>query len=386
MKVHRILVSLSLIIFLAACATNGIDGPDGDQTRQWLLSGEPLVADGGPLEPVAEENVLQLDEDMRRFVATATAGSKSARDKVQGLLSAVIGSNGLGITYNPSASYSAPETFARREANCLSFTLMMVSMLRHVGVDARFNDVNVPLLSDLRDESTLVFYKHINAIVQFSEQHRAVLDLNMEEYDTTYTQVEIDDDSAVAQYYNNRAMELLQQGQPRAAFPYLAKAIALDPNQSYLWSNLGSLYQRAGKLQPARAAFELALSEDHRDLVAMSNAARLYATLGDTKRAAELSDRVVRFRAANPYYRYVLAVNAYIHADYNAAREELTEAIRLYKEEHRFHFLLGAAYEKLGMREAAEQSMHTALQLTTDQKQVARYRNKMDRLLTTNRY
>lgn len=377
----RSLIVLLFPILLAACATNGLDGPDGDQTRQWLLSGEPLQA-GVPIGVLPEENVLVLTDEMKDFVARVTAGQETPRDKVQAMLSAVIGGNGLGIIYNPSASYTAAETYTRREANCLSFTLMMVSMLRHVGVDARFNDVNVPLLSDLRDESTLVFYKHINAIVQFSEQHRAVLDLNMQEYDTTYTQEEIGDESAAAQYYNNRAMEMLQQGHSATAFPYLVKAIELDPHQSYLWSNLGSLYQRAGKLEAARAAFELALSEDHRDLVAMSNAARLYAALGDTERAAELSDRVARFRAANPYYRYVLAVNAYLHADYDAARLELTEAIRLYKQEHRFHFLLGAAYEKLGMREAAEQSLHTALELATDEKQAARYRNKMDRLLT----
>lgn len=377
----RFLLAVLLPCLLAACATSGLDGPDGDRTRQWLTSGEALDA-GVPIGAVPDENVLALSDEMKAFVDRVTAGQDSSRDKVQAMLSAVIGADGLGIVYNPSASWSAAETFTRREANCLSFTLMMVAMLRHAGVDARFNDVNVPLLSDLRDESTLVFYKHINAIVQFSEQHRAVLDLNMQEYDTTYTQHEIGQQSAAAQYYNNRAMEILQQGQPAAAFPYLVKAIELDPHQSYLWSNLGSLYQRAGKLQPARAAFEVALSEDHRDLVAMSNAARLYAVLGDTRRAEELAERVARFRAANPYYRYVLAVNAYIHADYDAARVELTEAIRLYKQEHRFHFLLGAAYEKLGMREAAEQSMHTALELATDEKQAARYRNKMDRLLT----
>lgn len=381
MKTLRLL-TLLFPLLLGACASTGIADLRSEESRQWLLSGEPLVAGGILPADLPEENVLMLDEDMKAFVASATAGKVTARDKVAALLGAVIGPGSVGIRYNPSASYSARETFARREANCLSFTLMMVSMLRHIGVDARYNDVNIPLLSDLRDESTLVFYKHINAIVQFSEQHRAVLDLNMQEYDTSFTQEEITDAAAVAQYYNNRAMELLQRGQVEPAFGYLAKAITMDPDESYLWSNLGSLYQRAGKLQPARAAFEIAIGEDSRNLVAMSNAARLYATLGETERASELAGRVERFRSENPYYRYVQAVNAYLHADYDGARQELTEAIRLYQQEHRFHFLLGAAYEKLGMHEAAEQSMHTALELATDEKQVARYRNKMDRLRT----
>lgn len=381
MHTFRLLIMVCALS-LGACAANGVAEMHSENTRQWLLSGESIVAGGIRGADLPEEDVLILDEDMKAFLANATAGKTTARDKVSALLSAVIGPASMGIRYNPSASFTPRETFARREANCLSFTLMMVAMLRHIGIDARFNDVNVPLLSDLRDESTLVFYKHINAIVQFSELHRAVLDLNMQEYDTSYIQEEITDNAAVAQYYNNRAMEILQQGQFEPALRYLVKAIALHPHVSYLWSNLGSLYQRAGKLQQARAAFEIALGEDSRDLVAMSNAARLYAVLGDARRAAELSGRVARFRAGNPYYRYVQAVNAYLHADYDGARQELTEAIRLYKQEHRFHFLLGAAYEKLGMHEAAEQSMHTALELATDEKQIARYRDKFDRLRT----
>jgi Flp pilus assembly protein TadD len=175
-------------------------------------------------------------------------------------------------------------------------------------------------------------------------------------------------------------MEFLQQGDAIRAFPYLARAIELEPKQSYVWNNLGSLYERAGNLHAARLAFEVALSERRGDLVAMSNASRVYQALGDTARADDLARRVATFRLSNPYFRYLQAMDAFRQQDYQKARDEVAAAIRLYRPEHRFHFLLGAIYERLGLHEQARASMREALTLTRDEKQIARYRDKMERL------
>lgn len=373
---------LLILLLISGCAATSVSGPEANSARQWLLGGEALFGGPAPAVALAEAEVLSLDPSMEQFAERATAGWGTHRGKVTALIKAVIDPAGLNLQYKPTASFTARETFSHRRANCLSFTLMMVAMLRHLGVDARFNDVDVPLIWDIHDETTLLFYKHINSIVDFTWEGRAVMDLNMDEYDVSYEQRLISDEAAIAQYYNNRAMELLQQGDLRAAFPYLAKAISLEPRQSYLWNNLGSLYQRAGKLQAAKAAFEVALKERGSGAVVMSNAARLYAVLGDSKRAAELTRRVAAFRDANPYFRYVRAISAFRESDYETARDEAVAAIRLYKIEHRFHFLLGAIYEKLGLHEQAVKSVNTALSLTTDEKQLARYRNKLDRLFS----
>lgn len=378
------LVLLLALTQFAGCASTGTSIGRDVSTREWLLSGAALAGYAGDTVLPGQDEIMFMDDSMKRLVEQAVAGQATARGKVRAMLDAIIKPSGLGLEYDPSASFTAREAFVERRANCMSFTLMVVAMLRHVGVETSFNVVEVPLLGDMRDESTLVFYKHINAIVQFPfDAGRAVVDLDLDAYDVNYEQRVITDAAAVAQYYNNRAMEFLQQGNTRAAFPYLVKALTIEPEQSYFWSNLGALYQRSGNLQAAREAFEVALEENSNDLVAMSNAARLYAFLGETKRAEVLTRRVEHFRAHNPYYRYLLAVTAFRVSDYETARRELTEAIRLHKQEHLFHFLLGAVYEKLGMHEAALQSVNTALTLTTDEKQLARYKGKMGRLFSS---
>jgi Flp pilus assembly protein TadD len=379
---RRAFSMVSACLLLCACVGVPATGPVSDLTRERLLSGEVLFDARAPEVDLPRDDVLALDQPMAQFAERATSGAGSPRSKVTALIKAVIDPAGLNLRYDPAASFTARETFERGRANCLSFTLMMVSMLRHVGVDARFNDVEVPLIWDLRDETTLLFYKHINSIVELPLDNRAVIDLNMDEYDSSYEQRIIPDESAIAQFYNNRAMELLQAGNPRAAFPYLARAIAINPRESYLWNNLGSLYHRAGKLQEAKAALEIALGERGSGDVAMSNAARVYAALGETRKAAELERRVAAFRGSNPYFRYVQALSAYRQNDLATAMHETMAAIRLYKIEHRFHFLLGAIYERLGMHQQARESMNAALALTHDEKQLARYRDKMDRLMS----
>jgi Flp pilus assembly protein TadD len=383
MRDWRSVGAIWFALFLSGCTATVPTGPTDAATRDWLLSGAAVLGAPAQVTPVEPNDVLVLDQSMREFAERAASGAGTARNKVTSLIKAVIDPAGLNLRYEPTASYTARETFVSGRANCLSFTLMMVAMLRHVGVDARFNDVDVPLIWDIRDDTTLIFYKHINSIVEFPmEGGRAVVDLNMDEYDTSFEQRTISDHAAIAQYYNNRAMELLQQGDLQSSFPHLVRAITIDPHASYLWNNLGSLYHRARDMQAAKAALEIALTERGSGEVAMSNAARVYAALGETHKAAALTRRVAAFRQANPYFRYVQALSAFRHSDYETARHEVGEAIRLYGIEHRFHFLLGAIYERLGLHQQARESMNAALALTHDEKQLARYRDKMDRLLS----
>ena len=381
----RHIVSIFLIsLIFGGCASTGHVGLNNDVSRQWLLSGAVFTDKPEPGQIIAEEEVTRLSPAMKDFADQATAGILSPRSKVGALLAAVVDPMRLGIEYSPEASYTAAEAFEHRRANCLSFTLMMVSMLRHLGVNVRFNDVDIPQIWDLHDDSTMVLYKHINAIVQYPTGGRSVIDLTLDEYDTSYEQRIITDRSAVAQYFNNRAVENLNDGNVGKAFPFLVKALAIEPHRSYWWSNLGSLYQKAGYWQAARQAYEIAMAEDDSDLMAMSNAVRLYTALGDDKRATELQARVDRYRQKNPYYRYLEAINAYRAGELPQARDEIAAAIRLYEKEHRFYFLQGAILQKLGLHDAARRSMDTALELTTDRKQVARYREKMDLILSAN--
>ena len=61
----------------------------------------------------------------------------------------------------------------------------------------------------------------------------------------------IPDTLALAQHYNNRAMEFLMQDNYPEAIRYMAAALDIEPGVSYFWSNLGAVYRRSSRLEAA---------------------------------------------------------------------------------------------------------------------------------------
>jgi len=373
-----------LILLLAAlygCGTLPVVGELTAAEEALLLDGASLRADASRAA-LPDEAVFSITPEMQRFAEGAVKGHGTDRNRIKALLTALVSPALLGITYDATASLTPAETFRQARANCLSFTTLYILLARHVGLRAEFNEVDLPPIWDMQSPDTLLLYRHVNAMVRPERDRRQVIDLDMEEYDTSYPQRDIPDSLAEAQYYNNRAMEHMFNGQLADAQRYLAKAISVDPHVSYFWGNLGSLYWRGGDLRAAELAFRKALQVFPVDPAAISNAARLYAELGRTSIAQQLEEQAANHRRRNPYYRYQRALDAFTAGDYDSAREYAQAAIEVHRQEHRFHFLLGAAYSRLGDQARARDCFDRALSLAADDKQLSLYRHKIDVLLS----
>jgi Flp pilus assembly protein TadD len=351
---------------------------DADDVH-WLLSGEAWSETGADDLILPEERVLYLNREMREFAKNAVQGYED-KDRMTALLTALLKPDGLELTYDVQASFTAEEVFLHRRANCLSFTSLFVAMGRYLDMDVRYNEVDVPPIWDLRWGNTLVLNKHINAMLVRNKYVRHVIDLNIEEYDSQYEQRNISDQLAVAQHYNNKAMGYLLSADYDNAFRFMVKAISMAPEKSYLWNNLGSLYRRTGNTEAAEKAYLVSLNANAEDLVAMSNVARLYNANGNIGLASYYEEQAHDYRMRNPYYLYGLAQKAFTEKDYELARGHLQGAISRHDREHRFYFLLGAVYKRTGESELADTNFNRALELSADSKQQSRYRNKMERL------
>ena len=372
-----------LSLLLTACAASIPSAQTSSDARERLLSGDALPAhlQTGISQP--DDDVLGLTADMIRFVDQAAAHSETDTGKIEALLRALIEPPEMNFIFDPAATYTAAQTFEYRRANCLAFAGMVTAMLRHLGIRAEFNEVDVPEVWDMLSPKTMVLYKHVNVVIRPRGGQKKIADLDMAGYDDSYRQRIISDDQAVAQYYNNRAMGYLFDENITDAFSYLAKAIELDPQASYLWANLGTLYRRTGNREAAELSYQTALSEKRGDLIAISNLARLYSNDGKMELARKFDKRAEYFRSRNPYFRYRQGMDAFSEQDFGVAMRHTKAAIRMYSKEHRFYFLLGAIYQKIGNAKKAEASMLKAVEMSTEANQKARYRSKMDHLLSS---
>jgi tetratricopeptide (TPR) repeat protein len=363
-----------------AC-TGSRGSPDAVRiTPEQLLAGDLLAAAGPSAAVASAGEVLALSPDMRDFLDTHVNRSGSANVKLQQLAGAIIDEDTFGVTYD-DRTRTAIETFRARHGNCLSFSTMFVALARDVGLSVQFQEVGIPPDWTL-DNDTYVLNQHVNVFVDLELAGTRVVDFNIADFRASYPMRRIADERALAHYYNNIGVELMQAGDTASALACFRTAIAdNDRNFSPAWVNLGTLYLRNNYPAQAEASYLEALKADTSDLVAMSSLARLYERLGDRERAAAYRKNVVHHRNLNPYYRYELARRAYSAQDWDAAIGHLKYAVRKRPGEDQFCFLLGLSYLQEGDERAARRWLARAEEVAATDALKRRYSSKIDALV-----
>lgn len=345
------------------------------------LSGELVLGRHFTAADLPQHELFELTPEMKRFATDVTAGITAADKKAEALHQALMTSvqlGGRGITYSAYTTNTGIDAFEQRQANCLSYTLLYVAMARHLGLKAEVNEVMLPPTWDMRAGDTYLFMRHVNAKVFMPHTPRSwiraantadvsdiVVDLEMRRFRAHYKQNVIGKDLVAAQFYSNRGMELAAEGDTRAAFLYLRKALLMNDTQSYIWSNFGSFYRRLGFPAEAEAIYLHGLKVNPRDYTIMHNLAGLYKDIGNEERYRYYQERVRKHRNANPYYIYRLALEAAEQEDYKKALSLINKAIGKEKDEIRFYRLAVTIYDALGDSENAEHMRDKVYQLNT---------------------
>jgi Tfp pilus assembly protein PilF len=347
-------LAISLIILLQACvhqpiAVLNVTNPELGRA----LSGELILGVPAKLDELPKKGLLTLTPKMESFAEDAVKSASDKADKAELLHKALMSSSGLGVRYSAFETGTAQEVFDSAKANCLGYTLLYVALARHLGLSAEVNQVTVPPSWNMNDKKSYFLMRHVNAKVvirrsfgslvrdvsSVSDLGDVVVDLEMSRFRASYPQESLDQQSVEALFYNNRAMELASQGDTKNAFLYLRRAIEANKKQSFIWSNLGSLYRKSGHLSLAETVYLHALSINHRDLTVLHNLAGLYVQLGDQEKAELYTRKVQHYRNANPYYLYQEAIRAKEVGDIEKAKSLIARALKKEASDDRLYLL-----------------------------------------------
>lgn len=346
------------------------------------LSGELILGREYRDEELPDIDLFGLTPEMAEFAEAATAKAKLKDAKAEALHSSLmtsVNSGGRGITYSAYTTSTGRHAFEQRQANCLSYTLLYVSMARHLGLNAEVNEVMVPPTWDMRDGDTYLFMRHVNAKVFIPKKHTLpwvrqmetadvgdiVVDLEMRRFRPHYKQRVIGNDLVAAQFYSNRGMEIAAEGKKEEAFFYLRKALLMNDEPSYIWSNFGSFYRRHKLYAQAEAMYLHGLDINPRDYTIMHNLAGLYQETGELEKHREYLQRVRQHRNANPYYMYKRAEELVAEGEDDKALTLIKRAIKKEKDEQRFYRLAADIYERNGDTENSEHMRDKIYQLST---------------------
>lgn len=375
---YRVSVLLAAL-FIGACSSAPSVVSVSDVEVQRVLTGETLLGDRAGSLMLPSEDLFALTDEMKAFAEAYVRIDAQDSTRAVDLQRALLLESGLGLDYDPYLTSTAAEAFAVQQGNCVTFTALYYSLARHLGIKVYINEVDVPASWDLQGDNTYVFFRHVNAKVKIAGGERIVVDLDMGNYDAKYRQRRISEDDLRVQYFNNRAMEQLNEGKSEEAFLYLSKAISIDDGKAFLWSNLGVLFKRSQLLPEAEVVFRQALLKDPQNSTAASNLARLYERMGESDKAAEFRVLASSYRYKNPYYQYHLAEESVAAGELDEALAQLRKAIRHVKTESRFYELQAQIYTRQGKLAKAQRSLDKAVEHARPNERRS-YQRRADRL------
>jgi tetratricopeptide (TPR) repeat protein len=336
---------------------------------------QPAVAPALP-----EQGPMDLSPEISQFLDQKVDRNLPQMERLQALVTAVFHSNDLHFVYYP-ATRAAEETFRERSGNCLSFTILFISMARHLGLDARFREVEIPPVWS-KSGDFVNLSQHVNAAVFIGGQAFAI-DVFPGVNPVEVGGQVVSDARGLAHFYNNKGVDELGKGNIQAGETYLRQALDADPTTVNVWINLGAAKARSGEPKEAEKYYRKALEIEPKNLAAMSNLANVCEVTGRAKEAQRLKDKVKEFIAKNPYHHYNLGLRAFDAGNYEEAITRYRKAIHLKAAEHNFYFALARAYGMLGQKTEAVANLQLAEKYASDAANKRRYAEKLELLKGT---
>jgi Flp pilus assembly protein TadD len=317
------LAVLPAVLALAGCAIGSMDPTAGPEMAR-------LLRDRG-LDPATVVVPYVPTEEMKTWAhAQIPKHRLNADEKLHLLLDGLVNEKKLGLIYEREFTGTAEEAFLRRKANCLAFTNLFVGLGRELGVPVFYLDVGDVQRFE-KDGDLVVVSGHVSAGFDYNGELK-VLDFSFAP-EAEYNVVRpISDLTAMALYYSNRGGELLRAGKQEEALPWLRTAVALDPELSRAWVNLGVALRRTGDGDAAEAAYRKALEVDPQAISAYQNLASLLRLRGQAQEAEQLLRLTERLGSRNPYNYLNLGDLSMSHGRLEEARRFYKKALRLYGE------------------------------------------------------
>lgn len=346
--------------FLAACASPSHAPPPHDDLFQDQLFARTTV-------DVSAEQVFALSDAMRDYVRTEIHSQFRTNGTQLSLIDALLRKGQLKLDYDATITRNAAEAFDARAGNCLSLVIMTAAFAKELGLQVRYQSA-VREESWSRSGSLLLRTGHVNVTLGPPMQQRAdplsrsyTIDFLPPEDASKVRTREVTEQTIVAMFMNNRAVEALLRGRVDEAYAWAREAVRQSPDFASAVNTLGIVYVRHGDLGPAELAFRRVLQLDPVHTRAMSNLAEVYLRQDRQAEAGELLRTLASIDPEPPYHYFSQGMAALKRNDLSTAREMFAREVARASYSPEFHYWLGVTYSRLGNPEQASKHLNLAL-------------------------
>ncbi len=325
-----------------------------------------------PIHIETEQEIFQLDDEMRFMVKAKLKNNLPAYKKANILLEHIFNEENISLTYNSNANVTARSAYHNKLANCISLTILAYALADEADMNISFQQVDVPEYW-VRNGQYSLLTGHVNLLViERDARSQGIafgskitrIDFDPFVSKRNFPSKVISKQTLLAMFYNNKGAEAMVSNNYTVAYQYLKLATQVDNQFSSAWGNLGILYKLSGYYDMAEKAYRHAILVDEDNLTSLANLALLLNKQGRFNEAEPLEVLIHKTRVKNPYYHALLANEAYFNQSYDQALRHYKKAIQLDDEQHEFFLGLAKTYYMQNNFKLAKRSMKKAITLT----------------------
>ncbi len=333
---------------------------------------------------VPEYDVLALDDNIRSILDQEIQNLPTKIQKLGKLHKLLYSAERHHIKYDSSSTKTALDTFYSKQGNCLSLANLFIATARHVGLEARYQFIQVR--REWRPQND--FFEipgHVNVVVELPGR-QATIEFNSTYYEQSARQrlvrQVISDERAKADFYNNLGVVKLSSKNLKEAVAFFKKSISIDKNVDFSWSNLGVAYKHMGDFKKAEKSYQKALKINPQNNSVIRNIFILYKKQGNKEQADKYARKAEKYARKNPYYLDQLANQDIDAGLYKNAIKLAKSAIRIHNKEPDFFHTLATAHFYRNDKRASKLALEKAKALADSDAYKKRYQDKIDSLAT----
>ena len=359
MRVRLVLLASLLV---AACAN--VPAP---------LSSDQLLNDSlfaASSQRISGNDVFAVSPEMKRYLATDIAADVKIKGPQQGLFDALYSKNQLQLEYESTITRNAAQAFAARAGNCLSLVIMTGAFAKEMGLTVKYQQGYVDetwsragdLYLSIGHINLTLGMRHSEIGSPYYEGDKLTIDfLPPADIRGMHSRV-VREETIIAMYMNNRAVESMAVGQLDDAYWWAREAIVQDPKFKSSYNTLGAIYEKHGNLGQAEQVLTYALAWEPKNTHVMSNLVAVLKALGRNLEATELARKLAQLEPDPPFGFFNRGIVAMRASEYVLARDLFAKEVDRAPYYHEFHFWLAAAYVGLGEFDLARKHMSIAME------------------------
>ncbi len=385
-RLLKVFAYLGLFVLLAACATRiPVERP------------VELFADDKFLPPkkqITATDVFAVNDAMRQYLRANFVESLTDSGLRDTLVDSLFNKGQLLLDYDAAITQNASETFRTRSGNCLSLTIMAAALARELGLTVFFQRIASEQTWGRRDDLHMTI-GHVNLVVgeriastrsRLGQNALHTIDfVRLSENQVLSTRL-ISEQTILAMFMNNRAAEVLADGDTNQAYWLAREALNFDPQFTAPYITLGVIYRRHGDLKQAEAVLNHVLKREPVNTHALSNLVTVLNEQGRQKEADLLLQKLAIAQPDPPFYYIELGRTAMQSGNFRAARDFFTQELYRSANNHEVHFWLASAYYRMGDFGGAKTHLDLAMDFSPTRKDRDLYSAKRDALQSQRAY